>query len=134
MSIAAQEETGIDRFHWAVDTFYRALDARVFDHPELIRGEIVKKSGKNAAHATLVSFVARLVRRMLEPQYTIRDEKPLRIAADSEPVPDVQAIRGSDLDYIARQPGPADVTLLIEVSNSSLEYDMGVKAALYASA
>jgi Uma2 family endonuclease len=52
--------------------------------------------------------------------------------ADSEPEPDLAIVRGPATRYVARHPGPLDVALVIEVADSSLQYDRGVKAELYA--
>ena len=48
-----------------------------------------------------------------------------------DPVPDL-AVAGSPRDYLQRKPSTA--VLVIEVSDSSLDFDTGEKASLYASA
>ena len=60
--------------------------------------------------------------------------KPIRIAFDGDPVPDVSVIRGAPLDYRDHHPTPDDVALLVEVAVSSVDNDLGEKALLYAQA
>jgi Uma2 family endonuclease len=52
----------------------------------------------------------------------------------SEPEPDVVLVRGVDADYRDRHPGPQDLLLVVEVSDSSLRSDQGIKKAIYAKA
>jgi Uma2 family endonuclease len=54
--------------------------------------------------------------------------------ADSQPEPDLAVARGQARDYLDRHPGPADVPLVIEVADSSLARDRGLKARVYARA
>ena len=52
----------------------------------------------------------------------------------NEPEPDAIVLRQPLVESEAANPGPPDVILVAEVSSSTLDYDLGVKAALYASA
>ena len=56
----------------------------------------------------------------------------MRIPAYDEPEPDVSVVRGSRLDYKDRIPEPADIALLVEVSDSTLSGDRGKKLPAYA--
>ena len=57
---------------------------------------------------------------------------PLRLDAYNEPEPDVMLLRPRADDYQDRHPEAADVLLLVELSETSLAYDRGVKLPLYA--
>ncbi|MEJ7871360.1 MAG: Uma2 family endonuclease, partial [Rubrobacteraceae bacterium] len=59
---------------------------------------------------------------------------PIILPDSSEPEPDVTVLRPRDDFYAAGHPVPEDVLLLIEVSDTSLEYDREVKLPLYARA
>ena len=59
-------------------------------------------------------------------------QRPLRLDALNEPQPDVMLLKPRADDYQDRHPGAADVLLLVEVSETSLAYDRGMKLALYA--
>lgn len=137
MAIPARSTETEGRFHWTVDTFYRAINAGVFDEPErleLINGEIRQRMSMNPAHAALTERIARRFRALFEPRFWVREEKPLRISFDGEPEPDILVVTGSADDYEERHPTPEVVRLLVEVADSSADYDTGEKAALYAQA
>jgi Uma2 family endonuclease len=53
---------------------------------------------------------------------------------DSEPEPDVMIVRGSRRDYAQKHPSAADVALVVEVANSTLQRDKTVKLGIYAQA
>ncbi len=121
--------------HWTVDEFYLAMDAGEFADPgrlELVHGRIHEKMPEGGRHTGLRRRVARRLRAALEPHSFVCEDCPLRIAFDGEPIPDILFTR--EEDYGDRHPTPADVVLLIEVSDSSLDYDLGGKARLYAQA
>lgn len=126
-----------NRFHWTVDTFYRAIDAGVFDEPhrlELIRGDIWEKEPVNPPHASLTRRIARLLRTLLEPGLLVIEEKPLHLSTDGEPVPDIYVATGTEDDYEYRHPTNAEARLVIEIADSSSARDRGEKAQLYAEA
>src|SRR5207247_1124457 len=58
-------------------------------------------------------------------------QNPIRLA-DSKPEPDISVLKPRDDFYTKSTPLPADVLLLIEVADSTLDYDRQVKAPLYA--
>lgn len=125
------------RFRWTVDSFYRAIAADIFDEPkrlELIHGDLWEKEPVNPPHASLTRRIARLIRSLLEPNFLVLEEKPLRLATDGEPVPDVYVARGSEEDFEERHPTNDEAVLVIEVADSSADRDTGEKALLYAQA
>jgi Uma2 family endonuclease len=64
----------------------------------------------------------------------IRVQDPVRLAVDSEPQPDIVVVRLREDFYRLRHPGPEEVLLLVEVADSSLEFEREVKVPLYAKA
>lgn len=125
------------RYHWTVDAFYRAIDAGVFEEPnvlELVRGEIWKRDKMNPPHATVTTRIARRMRDLFEPNFCIREEKPIHLAFDGEPVPDVLVANGSHEDYEERHPVSENIRLLVEVADTSVDRDTREKALLYAQA
>jgi Uma2 family endonuclease len=124
-----------NRFHWTVDTFYRAVDAGVFDEPkrlELVYGDLREKEIVNPPHAATTRRVSRLMQGLFEPQFIVREEKPVRLGNDTEPLPDIALVTGSDEDYEQRHPNDQDIILLIEVADTTADYDTGEKARMYA--
>jgi len=57
---------------------------------------------------------------------------PVRLDDLSEPQPDFAVLKPRDDDYRRATPRPDEVLLIIEVADSSLAYDRGVKRSLYA--
>ena len=63
---------------------------------------------------------------MIPPGWYIRGAKPIRIPSpgrDSKPEPDRCVVRGAIRDYSRRSPGPTDVALVVEISDTSLDDD-----------
>lgn len=121
--------------HWTAEEFHRAASAGAFRDPgrlEIIHGKVVEKMPEGGCHTGLRRRIARRLRAALEPDSFVCEECPLRIAFDGEPIPDVMFTR--EEDYGNQHPTPSDVVLLIEVADSSVEYDLGAKTLLYAQA
>ncbi|NJL09574.1 MAG: Uma2 family endonuclease [Calothrix sp. SM1_7_51] len=70
--------------------------------------------------------------RLISNNAVVRCQEPIILPADSEPEPDVVIARGEPDDYLSNHPYPKDILLVIEVSNSTLDYDQTEKLSLYA--
>lgn len=130
-------ETGPVPYHWTVDALYRAYNAGVFEDPqrlELIHGRIIRKMSQNAPHASLRRRLSRRLRGSMEPSFLVMEESPLRLALDGEPVPDLFIVTGTEEDYDQRHPTQSNAMLVVEVSDTTVTYDLGEKALLYAEA
>jgi|LakMenEpi03Aug12_release.lakeMendotaPanAssembly.Ray.scaffolds.fasta_scaffold214360_2 Uma2 family endonuclease len=99
---------------------------------ELIRGEIVMMSPIGPRHEELVDRLAAWSFASVPPgMVRIRIQQSLGIPErDSVPQPDVAWVRPRD--YGAERPRAADALLVIEVADTSVQFDLGEKAALYA--
>ena len=130
-------ETESVPYHWTVERFYRAANANVFDNPsrlEIIHGRIMEKMPTGPLHTTISYDLAERLRETFGLGYLVREERAIHIAFDGEPIPDIALVRGKSSDYRTGHPIPEKVSLLIEVSVASVEYDLGEKALLYAQA
>ena len=119
---------------WTVAEFHRAAAAGTFDDPdrlELVHGRL-NRIMQGDRHANVCSRLSRQLRRALDPPLFARDEKPMHIASDGEPIPDIMFTYQEE--YEGHHPFPEDVALLVEVSDTSAAYDLGDKALLYAQA
>ena len=67
-------------------------------------------------------------------EFQCRIQQPIVLGDQSEPEPDVAIVRRRDTEYSNQHPVAADVVLLIEVSQTSLSIDLGLKAQLYSAA
>lgn len=118
-----------------VDAYYRmgetgiiAPDARV----ELIDGEVIDMAPIGSAHGGTVKKLNRLLTLALGDRAVISVQDPVRLGEASEPQPDVMVLRPRGDMYTGSHPSPADVLLVIEVADTSLEFDRSVKVPLYA--
>jgi Uma2 family endonuclease len=103
------------------------------DHVELIHGEILNKMPIGENHAGSVNRLNRQFNRRIGEAAIVAIQNPVRLA-DSEPEPDVTVLRSREDFYTTFKPRPADVLLLVEVSDSTLAFDRDVKRPLYAKA
>ena len=102
------------------------------DHVELIEGEIVEMTPIGSRHAGHVYRLQALFSQNLDPkEFFVRVQNPIRLSVDSEPEPDIAIVRSRADSYTLRHPGPEETLLIIEVADSSLDYDREIKASLY---
>jgi Uma2 family endonuclease len=122
---------------FTVDEYHHMIQAGVLgddDDVELLEGWIVPKMPRNPAHDAVVSILlVDVLPRRIPGGWFCRGQSAIT-TSDSEPEPDVALVRGSTRDYLARHPSPADMALVIEVSDTSLSRDRSHKSAIYASA
>jgi Uma2 family endonuclease len=98
---------------------------------ELIEGEIIEMSPQKEPHFQSILLILDVLQLAFGPGHSVRPQGPLSLATASEPEPDVAVVRGTPRDYTAH---PTTALLVVEVSESSLAYDRGDKASLYAKA
>ncbi len=120
---------------FTVDDYHAMARAGILsedDRVELIEGEIVVLSPVGSRHAACVDILAELLIRAVDHRTAIRVQSPVHLAESTEPAPDVCVLVRRDDAYSENLPQPEDVLLIIEVSDTSLNYDRRVKALLYA--
>lgn len=102
---------------------------------ELIDGDLIDKMGQKPLHAVIIQFLLSVFARMVDPKL-IRIQGPMEAApAERErslPEPDVLILREWKSDYVARFPGGDEVVLAVEVSDTTIRFDLSRKASLYA--
>ena len=101
---------------------------------ELLDGDIIVMPPINDWHASNVKLLNNTMLPPLQGRAVVGIQDPVRLDDGSEPQPDVSILRWRDDFYAHGKPTPADVLLLIEVSDSTLSYDRNVKLAAYARA
>jgi Uma2 family endonuclease len=122
---------------FTVDEYYRIAEAGVLServHTELIEGEIIEMSPMGSRHAAAIMRANRLFVEAFKDQADIRVQMPLPVSNFSEPEPDLCVVTSDLSSYETRHPGPSDVFLVLEISDSSLRYDRDVKLPVYAAA
>jgi len=119
-----------------VDEYYQMAEAGILkpdDRVELIHGEIYEMSPIGSKHAAIVNRLARLLNKILEQSVSIGIQSPIRLSQVDEPEPDISIAKYKADDYLSSLPNAEDVLLLIEVADSSIQYDRTTKKPLYAS-
>ena len=120
---------------FTVAEYYRMADAGILkeeDRIELIEGKIVTMSPIGSRHAACVIRLTTLLNRQLDQTALVSVQNPIILDDYSEPQADIALLRPREDFYARELPQPADVLLLIEVSDTSKEYDRTVKIPLYA--
>lgn len=118
-----------------VDEYYRmaevgllAPDARV----ELVEGEIIDMAPIGPSHGRVVDRLNKLFVRAVDDLAIVRIQGAVLLDPGSMPQPDVALLSPSADGYGTHHPSPADIRLIVEVSDSTLRYDRDVKVPLYA--
>ena len=100
---------------------------------ELLEGWITPKMTRNPPHEVAIAIANPLLMRLFGGAWHVRVQSAIT-TIDSQPEPDLAVARGQARDFLERHPGPGEVPLVIEVSDSSLARDRGLKARIYARA
>jgi Uma2 family endonuclease len=119
--------------HWTRDDYYRMAEAGLFvdQRVELVEGEILTMSPMNPAHAASLQLAAKALEQAFGVEYCVRVQLPLHVAECSEPEPDLAVVPGTPRDYASH---PRTALLVVEISDTTLEFDRGRKRELYARA
>lgn len=130
MGVATPHRFTVEEYHRMVQAGILVEDDRV----ELIEGEVVQRAPIGPAHQYAVDRLMRFLVEALGNRAIVRVGGSFLAAPDTEPEPDLQVLRWAERGYASALPGPPDLLLAVEVSDTSLRYDREVKAPLYARA
>jgi Uma2 family endonuclease len=125
----------VTRRRFTVHDYHRMAEVGILhedERVELIEGDIVEMTPIGSRHAMCVIRLTRLLVPLVGDRALVSPQNPVRLSERLEPQPDMTVIRARD--YEGSLPGPEDVLLLIEVSDTTLSYDRNVKLPLYARA
>jgi Uma2 family endonuclease len=117
-------------YHYLAELGFFSEDDRV----ELIRGEIMEMAAKCTPHSVCNSLLLGELYTLVGKRGNVRGQEPITLPPNSEPEPDVVVARRQSDHYLSAHPSPKDILLVIEVADSSLQYDQQTKLALYAEA
>lgn len=105
---------------------------RPSERVELINGEIVVMTPIGRRHGAVVDRTTRAFIKLADDKAIVRTQGTIVLDRFVAPEPDIVLLRPKEDDYITKNPGVADILLIIEVAQSSLEYDTTAKLGLYA--
>ena len=98
------------------------------DRVMLLEGEIYEMSPQNSPHSTAIGLLHHALTS--ETDTHVRVQMPLYLGPSSDPEPDLAVVAGGLRDYV--QEHPRSALLVVEVADSSVAFDCGRKAKLYA--
>ncbi|MGB8700910.1 MAG: Uma2 family endonuclease [Thermosynechococcaceae cyanobacterium] len=119
---------------WSVADYRRMIESGLLRdrQVELIDGQIVEMAPELPIHRASYRRGVQYLESRLGAQAVIFATAPITLSDKTEPQPDICIAVPPESRYNTRHPEPADIYGLIEVSNSTLAYDLGEKATLYA--
>ncbi|MCB1823063.1 MAG: Uma2 family endonuclease [Candidatus Competibacteraceae bacterium] len=123
------------RHLWSVADFHRMGETGFLDPEarlELIEGELFEMAPIGSFHAGTVDILTGLLVYAVGKQAIVRVQSPVVLDDHSEPQPDLVLLRPRSDYYLNEHPRAQDVLLLVEVSDSTAEFDRKTKVPLYA--
>jgi Uma2 family endonuclease len=103
-----------------------------YDRIELIEGDMLDMAPIGTKHSAITARLHELFVLAISRSATVVSGGPVNLGEFSEPQPDLMLLKRRSDFYSSKLPEAADVLLLIEVSDSSLSFDQGIKLNLYA--
>lgn len=125
----------LKRRHFTLTQYHQMIATGVLpegDRVELIDGEILEMAAIGSKHSAQVNRLTRVFTRLLGDEVLVSIQNPIELGPSSEPEPDATLLRWRADYYESSHPQPNDVYLVIEVADSTVEFDREVKAPLYA--
>lgn len=128
-----QRTTGVRRYRWTAKELYKLLDCGFFQgkRVELIEGVLYQMASQKNFHALGIEFTRERLAHAFGAGYWVRVQASLDLTPYSVPDPDIAVIAGSPRAN-ATPTNPTSALLIVEVSDTTLSYDRGRKASLYA--
>ena len=119
---------------FTVAEYYRMAEVGILapeERVQLIEGEIIVMPPMGPGHAGKIIRSNRHLGRLAADQFLVCPQTPLHLDDGSEPEPDVMLVRPRADCYETIHPTPADTFVVLEVSDSTLEFDRNRKAQVY---
>jgi Uma2 family endonuclease len=130
MNAPALHRFSAEEYHRLVEVGILTPNARV----ELIDGAIHDMSPIGPFHSGVTMRLNRFFQLRAKGRWMVWVQDAIRLDNYSEPEPDLMLLKPAPDDYVSHHPAPDDVFLLIEVADSTLEFDRGKKLQIYARA
>jgi Uma2 family endonuclease len=127
------------RKRWSRDEVELLEQTGLFEgaHYELIEGELINKMGKNWPHISSLVVVVKLLREIFGYDWVVT-EPSIDVSPEDNPTslpePDAIVLIKPHFEYRSQRPRPRDLLLVVEVADTTLAFDLRVKALLYARA
>lgn len=118
-----------------IEEYHKMAEIGIFgegERLELIEGEIFKMSPVGKRHAAHVKRLNKIFNQCLGERVLISVQDPVELNDKSEPLPDIALLQPREDFYESGHPQPKDILLLVEVADTTIEYDRKIKIPLYA--
>ncbi len=121
---------------WSLQDYHQMIDTGLLDDRkvELLRGEIVEMAPEGVFHSSYCRETSKYLRQLLGDRAEVSEAHPITLPNNSEPEPDLAIVKISPTLYRDRHPQVPDIFWLIEIANSTLVKDLGIKKEIYADA
>ena len=119
---------------FTVEEYFRMVEAGILledERVELIEGEILLMPPISPGHIGGVTRNVRVFGSSANARYTLQIRGLVRLNEHSAPEPDITLLKFREDDYFFAHATPEDILLVVEVADSSLNYDREVKAHIY---
>jgi Uma2 family endonuclease len=129
--------TEIIRKRFTVDEYHRMGESGILgpeERVELIDGEIIQMSPIGQRHSARVARANALLIRALGDRAVLGPQNPVQLSDWTEPQPDIVLFKPRPDFYEHKKPRPDDVLLVMEVSDTTLRYDLKIKLPHFAAA
>ncbi|MBD2450687.1 Uma2 family endonuclease [Nostoc sp. FACHB-152] len=120
--------------HWTVEDYHRMIASGLLAgrQVELIDGQVLEMAPELPIHRATYRRGVKYLEQLLGDSAVIFSAAPITLPKYGEPQPDICVVVPPESRYDERHPEPEDIYWLIEVSNSTIAYDLDEKAKLYA--
>lgn len=123
------------RRRFSVEDYHRMVETGLLseeDRTELIEGEVVEMAPIGSRHAGHLTRLVSLMSKEVGERALVSAQNPVRLGDESEPQPDLALLEPRADFYASAHPTAEDILLLVEIAESSLEFDRATKIPLYA--
>ena len=130
----------------SIEQYHRMIELGILESGapiELIDGFLFRKDRSatgadpmtvGPSHSWAIKRLERLCAGLDVHGCHLRTQQPITLVPDNEPEPDGAIVRGDEDDYLARHPAPSEIICVMEVADSSLQFDRVTKQRIYADA
>lgn len=117
---------------WTVEEYHDLIEKGILDHKrvELLQGELIEMTPESPLHSYVMQSSNNYLKHLFSGRAVLQEGHPITLSY-SEPEPDIAVVKLPSEQYRTRHPNAADILLLIEVSNSTLNYDLHDKKDVY---
>jgi Uma2 family endonuclease len=120
-----------ERRKFSIAEYYKLAETGILaptERVELLNGQIIRMAPIGEKHRTIVDELNYIFVDARKNRYRVSIDQPVRIENFDEPQPDLTLYK---TDVKNRHPTPEDIYLVIEVADTTLEYDLGDKLRAY---